>query len=186
VSAAHTATAATGARTTTTTPAATVVSWSAFSGPNCSSGGAQKLAFYNDPQASVRWHTTAVPGPSGYSCADPQYTNLSGSTTSWNNDADWVFTPGRTVTACRFQIYIPRGTWSASAAYRVYPDDESNGANGQAIATFTLDQAADDGGGWAESPQIPFSGTVIDLQITDEGAATRPGAVADVAVAACS
>jgi hypothetical protein len=177
---------ATGARAATPpAPAATAVSWSAFSGPVCASSGAKELAFYSAPQAPAPWHATAVSGPSGYGCADPQYTSLSGSTTSWNNDADWVFTPGRAVTACRFRIYIPRGTWSGSAAYRAYPDDESDGANGQAIATFTVDQAAD-AGGWADSPQITFSTGTIDLEITDEGAAAQPGAVADVVLAACS
>jgi len=180
---------ATRAAAATSTPPSTpaAVTWSAYSGPKCHSSGAAAFSLHNASGASAPWHATAVSGPEGYSgCQDPQYTHLSGQATTWQNHADWVFTPGGAVTSCRFQIYVPTGTWAASVLYEAYPGDTDNGYNGAPITSFTLDQHTYDAGGWASSPAVSFSTGVIDLEITDAGTTTKPGAAADVVQATCT
>ena len=176
--------------TTSQTPLGPAPTWSAFSGPGCASNDARALQFYNSSDTTP-WRAAAAGGPADYGrCADPQYSLLSGypDPTRWKNQADWVFTPGSKVkvTECRFRIYVPRGTWSGSVQYKVYDGDTTNGYQGQAVKTFTLDQAAYDAGGWAGSPAASISTGVIDLAVTDAGTDPQPGAVADVVQAICS
>jgi hypothetical protein len=160
---------------------ATVTAWS---GPTCSSSGTPALSFFNAGGSAPPWHGTSA-SPSGYDCSSPRYSLQSGSSTSWRNAADWVFTPG-SATSCTFSIYVANGTWSSSVLYNVYAGDTTAGFGGAPFASFRVDQHSLDAGGWVTEGPFSFSAGTIDLSITDAGTDPHFGAVADVVRATCS
>jgi hypothetical protein len=114
------------------------------------------------------------------------YSHQSGSTTSWKNSADWVFTPGASASSCTFAVHVGAGTWAADVLYEVYPGDTTGGFRGGPSAGFHLDQHALDAGGWASEGPFPVPDGTVDLKITDAGTDPHFGAVADVVQASCS
>jgi hypothetical protein len=102
----------------------------------------------------------------------------------WRNDADWVFTPGAAITSCRFSIHVPAGAWAGSVLYEVYSGDTTNGFDGEAFATFHLDQQAN-AGAWVTKGPFSFTTGTIDLSITDAGSSSSSRVVADVVTATC-
>jgi transcriptional regulator with XRE-family HTH domain len=158
--------------------------WTGFSGPGCSSAGANSLSFFTPGGSVDPWHATTG-GAAGYGCASPRYSHQSGSTTRWQNDADWVFFPGGT-SSCSLNIHVAAGTWASDALYNVYAGDTANGFQGSAYASFHLDQHTFDAGGWVPVGPFPVTTGVIDLSITDAGTSLHYGVVADVVTASCS
>jgi hypothetical protein len=165
-------------------PAALKPAFTASSGPGCGTSGAAALSFFTSG-ANGDWHATTGGAP-GFGCGSPRYSHQSGSPTQWQNDADWVFTPGAGVSSCTFSIHVATGTWSASVLYEVYSGDTTNGFHGAAFASFHLDQHGLDAGGWASAGPFSSSSGTIDLAITDAGTDPHFGAVADVVKATCS
>jgi hypothetical protein len=167
-------------------PGAPAGDWTAYSGPHCASQGAAPLAFYDSPQAAAPWLPAASAGTSGFKeCGPAERTRLSGIDGTWQNDADWVFTPPRGTSTCRFEIHVPPGSWDHDVLYNVYPGDASNGYNGAPSTSFRIDQARYDTGNWAASPAIPLTSGIVDLNITDAGADPAAQAAADVVRITC-
>jgi hypothetical protein len=118
-------------------------------------------------------------------CGPAEHTRQSGINGTWQNDADWVFTPPRGASTCRFEIHVPHGAWAHDVLYEVYPGDASNGYNGAASTSFDIDQSRYDAGGWVASPAISLTSSIVDLNITDAGPDPAAQAAADVVRITC-
>jgi hypothetical protein len=156
--------------------------WTAYSGPRCSSPGADPLVLVDAGGAAPPWHGGSA-SARGFGCTTPGYTHQSGSAQRWRNVGHWVFLPGRGISSCRLSIHVPPGTWAADVRYNLYA---AAGSPGPAFATFHVDQHALDAGGWASEGPFRLSTGTLEVEITDAGTDPHYGSVADVVTATCS
>ncbi|GGN29973.1 protein kinase domain-containing protein [Streptomyces fuscichromogenes] len=161
---------------------ASTVTWTAHSGTECASSGAAQTSFY---AKSGEWKKTTG-GAYTYDCNAARYIHLEDDGDGgWNANADWVFTPGTSVSSCSFRIHVAKGTWASDAQYRVYNVDSTNDGSARDFAHFDFDQHDYDAGGWYTTRSFTFHTGTIDLALTNTGSDTY-GVVADEVEASCS
>ncbi|MGW1563799.1 protein kinase domain-containing protein [Streptomyces sp. NPDC002144] len=157
--------------------------WTGWSGTECASSSAAQTSFY---PATGAWKTTTG-GAYTHGCEAAKYIHLEDDGDGgWDANADWVFTPGTSVSSCSFRIHVAKGTWAShDAQYKVYNVDSTNYGQAKYFAHFGFDQHDYDAGGWYTTSSFTFHTGTIDLALTDTGSDSH-GVVADEVEATCS